>query len=89
MCFPCRRNAMEIVDKLLWLMRRHGVVLKTGHRVERIIHDEAYTVCFSNGESVKADKVVVTTGGSPKLSGLKMLDGLGLDIVEPVPSLKV
>ena len=33
------------------------------------------------------DIVVVTTGGSPKLSGLGMLDGLGLEIVPPVPSL--
>lgn len=85
--FPVSQDAMEIVDKLLWLMRRHGVGLKTGYRVERITHDEVYTLQFSNGESVEADKVVVTTGGSPKLSGLKMLDGLGLDIVEPVPSL--
>ena len=85
--FPVSQDAMEIVDKLLWLMRRHGVGLKTGHRVERITHDDVYTLQFSNGESVEADKVVVTTGGSPKLSGLKMLDGLGLDIVEPVPSL--
>ena len=85
--FPVSQDAMEIVDKLLWLMRRHGVGLKTGYRVERITHDDVYTLQFSNGESVEADKVVVTTGGSPKLSGLKMLDGLGLDIVEPVPSL--
>ena len=85
--FPVSQDAMEIVDKLLWLMRRHGVGLKTGHRVERITHDDGYTLCFSNGESVEADKVVVTTGGSPKLSGLMMLDGLGLDIVDPVPSL--
>lgn len=34
-----------------------------------------------------ADIVVVTTGGSPKLSGLGMLDGLDLEIVSPVPSL--
>ena len=85
--FPVSQDAMEIVDKLLWLMRRHGVGLKTGHRVERITHDDVYTLQFSNGESVEADKVIVTTGGSPKLSGLKMLDGLGLDIVDPVPSL--
>ena len=85
--FPVSQDAMEIVNKLLWLMRRHGVGLKTGHRVERIIHDEGYTLQFSNGESVESDKVVVTTGGSPKLNGLKMLDGLGLDIVDPVPSL--
>lgn len=33
------------------------------------------------------DVVVVTTGGSPRVSGLGMLDGLGLEIVPPVPSL--
>ena len=68
-------------------MRRHGGGLKTGCRVERITHDEVYTLQFSNGDRVEADKVIVTTGGSPKLSGLMMLDGLGLDIVDPVPSL--
>ncbi len=35
----------------------------------------------------RSDIVVVTTGGSPKLSGLGMLDGLDLEIVPPVPSL--
>lgn len=34
-----------------------------------------------------ADIVIVTTGGSPKPSGLGILDGLGLEIVPPVPSL--
>ncbi len=33
------------------------------------------------------DIVVVTTGGSPNLSGLGMLHGLDLEIVPPVPSL--
>ena len=33
------------------------------------------------------DRVVVTTGGSPKLSGLDMLAPLNLDIITPVPSL--
>lgn len=35
----------------------------------------------------QADIVVVTTGGSPELSGLGMLDDLELEIVPPVPSL--
>ncbi|MBR2015874.1 MAG: aminoacetone oxidase family FAD-binding enzyme [Prevotella sp.] len=33
------------------------------------------------------DRVIVTTGGSPKLNGLDMLAPLNLDIVTPVPSL--
>ena len=31
--------------------------------------------------------MIVTTGGSPKPSGLGILDGLGLELVPPVPSL--
>ena len=31
--------------------------------------------------------MIVSTGGSPKMDGLKMLEGLGLEFVEPVPSL--
>jgi predicted Rossmann fold flavoprotein len=37
--------------------------------------------------STHFDKVVVTTGGSPKLNGLDMLAPLNLDIIPPVPSL--
>lgn len=33
------------------------------------------------------DRIIVTTGGSPKLSGLDMLAPLNLDIITPVPSL--
>lgn len=33
------------------------------------------------------DRVIVTTGGSPKLNGLDMLAPLNLDIITPVPSL--
>ena len=34
-----------------------------------------------------ADIVIVTTGGSPKLSGLGFLDALNLEIIPPIPSL--
>ncbi len=40
-----------------------------------------------NDHEYSADIVVVTTGGSPKLSGLGMLDSLSLEIIPPVPSL--
>ena len=34
-----------------------------------------------------ADIVIVTSGGSPKLSGLGFLDALNLEIIPPIPSL--
>lgn len=42
---------------------------------------------WRDDRNFQADIVVVTTGGSPELSGLGMLDGLDLEIVPPVPSL--
>lgn len=42
---------------------------------------------FEDGTVAEADAVVVTTGGSPKRSGLGFLDPLGLTVAEPVPSL--
>ncbi len=42
---------------------------------------------FTLHSSLYFDFVLVTTGGSPRISGLSFLDGLNLEMVEPVPSL--
>lgn len=47
----------------------------------------AYVIRSEGFEDFEADIVVVTTGGSPRLSGMDLLDGLDLEIVPPVPSL--
>ena len=101
--FPASQDAMEIVNTLLSGMRRAGVVLHPRRRVIGIspLSSGGYSLAFASAAdaprsdfatgastgSATVDIVVVTTGGSPKLSGLGMLDGLGLDIVPPVPSL--
>ena len=46
-----------------------------------------WRLTFNGGMTEKADIVVVTTGGSPKRSGLAFLDSLGLKLADPVPSL--
>lgn len=74
--FPQSQDAMQIVMTLTRLMANLGVQLRVNSRVESI------------KELLKEyDRVVVTTGGSPRMSGLSMLEGLNLDIVAPVPSL--
>ncbi len=93
--FPASQDAMEIVNTLLARMRQAGVKLHTRHKVTSIFprFEGGYTISVAEpAEATKmleyfADIVVVTTGGSPKLSGLGMLDGLDLEIVPPVPSL--
>lgn len=85
--FPQSQDAMQIVRTLLRLMDRHGVALRTSSRVTSIRRDESsFEVCTSV-TSEMFDRVVVTTGGSPKLSGISFLDSLELEIEQPVPSL--
>ncbi len=101
--FPASQDAMEIVNALLAGMRQTGVTLHARHKVTGIfplpeggytlsvavpvVRQGLPTIGVTKGLEYSADIVVVTTGGSPKLSGLGMLEGLGLEIVSPVPSL--
>ena len=85
--FPASQDAMEIVHTLLRGMREAGVEVRTGCRVRKIQAEAGGYKVHTDTESFAADAVVVTTGGSPKRSGLGFLEGLDLDIIEPVPSL--
>ena len=50
---------------------------------------EGYVITFADGNlpSVQADVVIVTTGGSPRQSGLDFLRPLQMEMASPVPSL--
>lgn len=97
--FPASQDAMEIVHTLERLMRDNGVNVKTSHRVSRIIADgnddskngneSGFTLYFTGNTERRehADRVLVTSGGSPRRNGMAFLDGIDLEIVEPVPSL--
>ena len=79
--FPASQDAMDIVRALQRGMNKAR--LHTGKRLESL--QPGWTLRFSDGTEAQADAVVVTTGGAPK--GLPFLDGLGLEMSPPVPSL--
>lgn len=88
--FPASQDAMQLVNTLTACIRRQGTGLHLSHRVSKIAHTEtAYTINFQDEKlaPATADVVVVATGGHPKATGFGMLEGLGLEIVPPVPSL--
>lgn len=74
--FPKSQDAMEIVETLTRLIRESGIRLCLNYRIEDI-----------RPLMKDYDRVVVTTGGSPRLSGISFLNGLGLKVTDPVPSL--
>ena len=70
--FPESQDAMQIVGTLESLMHRLGVKVQTNSRIISL-----------DSLMADSDAVVVTTGGGVP----SFLEGLGLDIVPPVPSL--
>ncbi len=84
--FPQSQDAMEIVTTLLRGIE--GARIFTSQRVKEILPcGEHRFRIYTDSRSDVYDNVVVTTGGSPKASGLDFLSGLALEIVPPVPSL--
>ncbi len=78
--FPRSQNALDIVRCLERGMRGAELRLRTPVRRIGMADQGGYLV---NGEPF--DYVVVTTGGAAK--GLPFLEGLGLEMIPPVPSL--
>lgn len=97
--FPKSQQSSEIIETLVSGMKSAGVNVAVSHRLTSVLdtdgdQPERYKLSFDTGSGsekhqteISADIVLITTGGSPKKSGLSMLDGLGLEIIDPVPSL--
>lgn len=97
--FPKSQQSSEIIETLVAGMKSAGVNVAVSHRLTSVLdtdgnQQERYKLLFDTGRGTEkhqteiyADIVLITTGGSPKKSGLSMLDGLGLEIIDPVPSL--
>lgn len=97
--FPKSQQSSEIIETLVAGMKSAGVNVAVSHRLTSVLdtdgdQPERYKLSFDTGcgtekhqTEIYADIVLITIGGSPKKSGLSMLDGLGLEIIDPVPSL--
>ncbi len=97
--FPKSQQSSEIIETLVSGMKSAGVNIAVSHRLTSVLDTDGdqpgrYKLSFDTGRGTEkhqteicADIVLITTGGSPKKSGLSMLDGLGLEIIDPVPSL--
>lgn len=85
--FPKSNTSQSIIDCFINQAKINGIqiLLKTG--IEKIESYEDSFILYAQEIKFKFDKVIVTTGGQPKLSGLNWLANLGHDIVKPLPSL--
>ncbi len=89
--FPVSNSSQTIIDCLEAAAFEAGVRIATKTAVEKI-HLKAeekglHIKCSDSSDLRYFDKLIIATGGSPKLSGFKWLADLGHEIVPPVPSL--
>ena len=64
-----------------------GVEIKFNQSITSIEVEQDSFKLFTREDNFSVERVIVTTGGQPKRSGLEWLEKLGHEIIEPVPSL--
>lgn len=87
--FPASDNSQSIIDCLITAAQKLQVVIRTQHEVVQLqaLDGGTFSLTLKNKDVLIADRVIVTTGGSPKLSGFQWLAPLNLELIPPVPSL--
>jgi predicted Rossmann fold flavoprotein len=87
--FPKSDNSQSIIDCLFKEIKKNSISIEICVNVEKIIVlKKIIQLNFKNSKKAKKfDKVIVASGGSPKIDGLNWLKELGHKIEPPVPSL--
>ena len=86
--FPITDRSDTIIDCLLSEAERRNVRIVLGTGVSSCTKGSAgFSLSLTDGSTVHADRVIVTTGGHSKPEGYAWLQALGHTIVPPVPSL--
>ncbi len=86
--FPETDDSSTIINCLMNEADKFGVELKLGADVKKIIPAESgFSLEMNGGGTLHADKLLIATGGSPKLESYNWMKELGHQISFPVPSL--
>ena len=82
--FPISNNSQTIIDCLKSECDKHKVSIKYQKPVKNIKSlENGYMI----NNDVFVDKLIIASGGSPKIEGLQWLLDIGLEVEKPVPSL--
>jgi len=86
--FPVTDDSETVIKCLLNEAKKLKVAVELNKEVRRIEPREGgFNLHIADEDPIICDKVIVTTGGSPKSDGLNWLKTLGHEIIETVPSL--
>jgi len=87
--FPVSQDSQSIIDCFTQEVQRLKITISYKKIITVLIIEDTQQLklIFKANEAILFDKVIIATGGSPKLKGLAWLAELGHQIAIPVPSL--
>jgi predicted Rossmann fold flavoprotein len=85
--FPLANDSQVIIDCFLNTCKQLGVKLHTQQHISKIDVNSENVSIHNNDEMQTFDHIIICAGGHPKRSSLHWLETIGLEIVEPLPSL--
>ena len=86
--FPVTDNSQTIIDCLLSETHRLKIKIEMGEEVEKIEKSgDGFEIQSRSGKTFKAKKILISTGGIPKLDSYRWIENLGHSIIPPIPSL--
>ena len=85
--FPLANDSQVIIDCFLNTCRQLGVKLHTQQHISNIVVNSENVSIQNNEEIQTYDQVIICAGGHPKRSSLNWLESIGLEMIEPLPSL--
>lgn len=86
--FPTTDSSQTIIDCLTQEANKLGIIIKTKSSVTALKKEgNGFLIRFDGNTEKHINKVIIATGGSPKLEGFNWLTTLGHKIEPPVPSL--
>ncbi len=83
--FPVSNSSQSIISAMIDEVRRKNFLVRTQVSVMEILQSENHYLIKTRQGDFSADIVIYATGSSPK--SLKIIEKLGHQIIEPVPSL--
>lgn len=86
--FPVTDSSQTIIDCLVNEIEQHKVTLHTQTSILSLYPEgNQWVVETSKEDTFRFDRIIVATGGSPKLKGFAWLNAINHTIIPPVPSL--
>lgn len=85
--FPLANDSQVIIDCFLNTCRQLGVKLQLQQHISNIVVNSENVSIQNNEEIQTYDQVIICAGGHPKRSSLNWLESIGLEMIEPLPSL--